>query len=68
VATQKSLVPGLSNPTFECVDIDDSSVSGPCESGHSVRVRLSTTFQPITPLLSFLGSASLSSSSAAKIH
>jgi Flp pilus assembly protein TadG len=68
VATQKTLVPGLSNPTFACFDIDATAVTGSCEPGHSVRVSVSATFQPITPLLSFLGNANMSSSSAIKIQ
>jgi len=68
VSTQKALVPGLSNPSFACVEIDETAVTGACEGDNSVRVSVSATFQPATPLLIFLGSMNLSSSSTAKIH
>jgi Flp pilus assembly protein TadG len=68
ISTQKALVPGLSNPSFACVDIDETAVTGACKGGNSVRVSVVATFQPATPLLMFLGSINLSSSSAAKIH
>jgi hypothetical protein len=70
VTTQKRLIPNLGNPTFACVDIDNTSVTGtPCiPDDHAVKVTISAVYTPATPLLSFLGNITLSSSSTAKMH
>jgi Flp pilus assembly protein TadG len=67
LATQRGLVPGLGTPTFACVDIDGSSVAGDCVPGDSVKVTISATYQPITPVVSFLGTVTLQSSSSIEI-
>lgn len=65
VAVQKTLVPALGNPVFDCVDAN--GVSQPldaCESEKDyVKVTVSAPYTPVTPLLSFLGSFNLTSSS-----
>ncbi len=69
VGTQKGLIPNLGNPTFACRNIDNTAVAGTCEApDHSVRVTISAVYTPATPVLSFLGSITVSSSSSAKVH
>lgn len=69
VATQKGLIPNLANPTFACKNIDNSAVSGVCKfPDHSVKVTISAVYTPVTPVLSFLGNITVSSSSTAKVH
>jgi NADH/NAD ratio-sensing transcriptional regulator Rex len=71
VSTQKNLVPNLGNPTYKCVEIDNSAIgaSKPCiPQEHSVKVTISAVYTPVTPILSFLGDINLSSSSTAKIQ
>lgn len=67
LATQAGLVPGLGTPSFACVDIDGSPVTGDCVPGDWVKVTISATYQPITPVVSFLGTMSLQSSSSIEI-
>ena len=70
VATQKGMIPNLKNPTYACVDIDNTAESavdcGPPDK--AVKVTISAVYTPVTPLLSFLGDITLSSSSSAKMH
>jgi len=65
IDVQKALVPALGNPVFDCVD--SAGVSQPldqCDSEEDyVKVTISAPYSPVTPLLSFLGSFDLSSSS-----
>jgi hypothetical protein len=70
VTTQKRIIPNLGNPTFACLDIDNTSVTGPecIPDDHAVKVTISAVYTPATPLLSFLGDITLSSSSTAKMH
>lgn len=69
VSTQKNLIPNLGNPTYRCVEIDNTTVTGDCEpQEHAVKVTISAVYTPVTPVLSFLGNITLSSSSSAKIH
>ena len=69
VATQKGLIPNLGNPTFACKNIDNSAVGTQClPPDHSVKVTISAVYTPVTPVLSFLGDITVSSSSTAKVH
>jgi Flp pilus assembly protein TadG len=69
VATQKGLIPNLGNPTFACRNIDNTAVAGTCQApDHSVRVTITAVYTPATPVLSFLGTINLSSSSSARVH
>jgi len=65
IDVQKALVPALGDPVFDCVD--SAGVSQPldqCDSEEDyVKVTISAPYSPVTPLLSFLGSFDLSSSS-----
>jgi Flp pilus assembly protein TadG len=67
VATQKSLVPNLGNPTFACVDIDDSAVAGTCRGGMRVKVTIVAPYRPVTPILGLVGTWNMSSTSAVSI-
>ena len=67
VATQKGLIPNLANPTFSCVDIDDTPVSGPCPSGMRVKVTIVAPYRAVTPLLGLAGTFNLSSASSVQI-
>src|SRR5690348_1671588 len=54
---QKKLIPNLQNPTYECVDITDTSVAlekglCPVNAGNRVKVTITAPYQPITPLIS----------------
>jgi TadE-like protein len=71
VSTQKNLIPNLGNPTYRCVKIDNTNlpVGTPCKAQeYSVKVTISAVYTPVTPVLSFLGNITLSSSSSAKIQ
>jgi len=69
VNTQKGLIPNLGNPTFACRNIDNTAVAGSCKApDHSVRVTISAVYTPATPVLSFLGNITVSSTSSAKVH
>ncbi len=67
VAVQRALVPSLGTPTFVCNDITGAASSHvPCTSGDYVKVTVSATYRPISPL-AFLGQITLSSSSSIEI-
>jgi len=68
VATQRSLVPGLATPTYDCIDIAGTSQTGTCGGGKWVRVTVSAPYQPATPLLAIFGSMTFTSSSSAEIQ
>ncbi len=55
VATQQSLVPGLSSPAIQCVDITGTPVTGNCIPGDWVEVTVTAPYAPVTPLLSIGG-------------
>jgi Flp pilus assembly protein TadG len=71
IAVQRNLVPGLSaSPTFECVD--DTGTAYPsgyqCVSGQDyVKVTVAAPWSPVAPLLNFLGSFNLQSSSSMRL-
>lgn len=67
-ATQRTLVPGLATPTYQCVDIAGALVLEDCQPGNWVRVTTTTTFQPAVPFLVPFGPFVLSSSSSAEIQ
>ena len=67
LATQQGLVPGLGAPSFACVDIDGSSVATACAPGNWVKVTIAATYRPITPVVSFLGTVTIQSSSSIEI-
>lgn len=67
VATQKSLIPNLQNPSFACVDIDDSAVTGVCREGYRVKVTVTAPYRPVTPLMSLMGTWNMSSTTSIEI-
>ena len=68
LATQKGLIPGLGNPTFTCVDIDGSVSTATCVAGMQVKVEIVAPYQPVTPILSMVGTVNLKSSSTFSIQ
>lgn len=64
--TQDNLVPGLASGTvtYTCTSLADATLSSvDCASGSFVKVTVSVPFQAITPLLSMVSPATLSSTS-----
>lgn len=68
VATQKRLVPGLEDPTYECFDIAGVLQVDACQASDWVRVNVSAEFRPSLPLLTMLGPLTLTSSSSTEIQ
>ncbi len=71
VATQKSLIPGLTSPSFACTDVNGAAVtlqSGKCPSTAFVSVTVTAPYRPVTPLLSLVGTWTMSGSSSAQIQ
>jgi Flp pilus assembly protein TadG len=68
LATQRGLVPGLGSPSYACIDIAGDAVTKTCNGGNWVRVTISSTFIPVTPLAGILGAVTLTSSASAKIE
>jgi hypothetical protein len=53
VATQKSLVPDLGEPSFACVDISGGPVAGACTPGHYLKVTIEATYRPVVGTFMF---------------
>lgn len=68
VVAQRSLVPGLETPTYDCVDIAGALQLDECRPGDWVRVTTTTSFQPAVPFLVAFGPFVLTSSSTAEIQ
>lgn len=74
VATQRRLVPGMSidtNVDIVCVDINDAPITPDksCKWGQDyVRVRVRSTFTPITPVVSMFGSHTFESYSRVRYY
>ena len=70
LATQQRLIPGLQAPTYTCVDIDGSAINSAttCLPGNQVRVQITARYSPITPILAFIGSFDLKSTSSVSIQ
>ena len=70
LATQQKLIPGLQAPTYTCVDIDGSAINSAttCLPGNQVRVQIAARYSPITPILAFLGTFDLKSTSSVSIQ
>jgi hypothetical protein len=68
LAAQRGLVPGLGTPTYACIDIAGATVTGPCSGGNWVRVTVSSSFMPVTPLAGLIGNVTLTSSASAKVE
>jgi Flp pilus assembly protein TadG len=68
VASHKDLLAGMADPTFQCVGIDGSAITGTCRPGDWVRVDVQASYAPVTPpLLYLVGQITLSSSSSIQI-
>ena len=72
IATQGSLVPGLTGPggslTIQCTDITDANQSNTdCPPGDYVRVTVSVPFTAATPLVGLVGPITLASTSHVEI-
>jgi TadE-like protein len=68
--TQKRLVPGLTDAGIQltCVDLEDLLVTGrDCQTGDFVRVRISVSYSPVTPLLGLAGPIDLVSVSHVEV-
>ena len=70
VNVQRKLVPGLSVTSYECVDISGGAVTGVCKPGYGywVRVTVSSTFNPVTPLALIFGPILMTAHSSAEIE
>jgi hypothetical protein len=74
VATQRGLVPGLTIDTttdIDCVEINDTvrSPDQSCRFGQDyVRVRVTSSFTPITPIVSMFGSHTFESYSRVRYY
>lgn len=74
VATQQGLIPGLSAPTFTCVDATGTPVStlSPPRSCNyatdSVQVTVTAPYKAVTPLLGLLGTWTMQGTSSAQIQ
>ena len=55
LAAHAGLVPGLGTPSYACIDIAGAAVRGLCNGGNWVRVTISWSFIPVTPLAGLLG-------------
>jgi hypothetical protein len=72
INTQKRLVPGLTDAgiSISCVNVQDGPLSPPgrgCRAGDFVRVRISVSYSPVTPLLGLTGPFDLVSVSHVEI-
>ncbi len=67
LATQRGLVMGMGTPTYSCVDIDGSAVAGTCRPGDWVRVTVSASYSPATPLLGIAGPFTFTATSSVQI-
>jgi Flp pilus assembly protein TadG len=68
LATQKNLVPGLTDPVFTCVD-ETGTPSPVCDfSKDSIQVEITAPYRPVTPLLGLTGTWTMEGSSSAQIQ
>lgn len=65
--TQKSMVPGLSTPTIQCLQLDGVT-SASCIGGNYVQVQVTAPYRAATPLLGLVGTWTLSSRSLVQIE
>jgi hypothetical protein len=55
-------------PTFSCVDIAGTAISGECNPGSWVRVTVTASYVPVMPVAAFVGPVDLQSTSSAEIQ
>ena len=68
VSGERTLVPGLTVTSYDCIDIAGVAISGSCQPGDWVKVSVQTSFQPILPMLAPFGPISFATASSAKIQ
>jgi Flp pilus assembly protein TadG len=65
VSTQKSLVPGLADPsatvTYVCTDVKNVDVGATCNSGSFISVTVDVPFSVLTPILGMVAPSRLKS-------
>jgi hypothetical protein len=66
LAGAQDTILGLEEPTYSCVSIRGAPVSGTCIPGNWVKVEVSATYEPTTPILA-LWDITLTSSSSVQI-
>jgi Flp pilus assembly protein TadG len=71
ISTQRKLIPGLTiNPSTDivCVDLlDQVKLDKDCQPGDFIRVHVTATFAPVTPLVSAFGSHTFDSTSRIQV-
>lgn len=68
VKIQKGLIPGLTSPTFACVD-NAGAPSSPCDfSKDSVQVTVTAPYKPVTPILGSIISWTMKGTSSAQLQ
>ena len=68
LVAQRALVPGLGTPAYACIDITGTAVTGACTGGDWVRVTLTSTFTPATPVATLLGVITFTGSASIRIE
>lgn len=68
IADERSIIPGLGNAIFACVDLDGRAVTGACLPGFRVQVTVSATYSALTPLLDLIAPITVSASSTVTIQ
>jgi Flp pilus assembly protein TadG len=69
IATQKKLVPGLTDPKFDCIDPVTGAIITTCNYAvDSVRVTIDAPYQSVTPLLRLFGQWNVQGTSTARIQ
>jgi hypothetical protein len=67
VGTQQKLIPNLSDPTIQCLDIDGVTAAA-CLTGNYVQVRIVAPYKAVTPLISLTGTWNMTSVSLVQIE
>jgi Flp pilus assembly protein TadG len=68
ITSEQSIIWGLGNPTFTCVDLTGTPVTGACLPGFRVQVTISATYSAIAPLLDLLAPITVSASATVTVQ
>lgn len=69
LTVQRRLVPALGDPSFSCISTETFAVvSRACVPGDLVRVEVTASFEPLTPLLGAFGPFDLKGSSTVELQ
>ena len=69
LTVQRRLVPALEDPSFSCISTETFAVvSRACVPGDLVRVEITASFEPLTPLLGAFGPFDLKGSSTVELQ